>query len=64
MGFVSVPDHCLSFYFGWEKDVFICSAQIPQVESSCFADHFDQLDQEISRFSLTGEVIIMGDTNG
>ena len=45
--------------FGWGKDLFICSAYIPPVESSYFADHFDQLEQEISRFSLTGEVIIM-----
>ncbi|VDI62114.1 Hypothetical predicted protein [Mytilus galloprovincialis] len=56
-------------YFGFEKNLFICSMYIPPSNSSytmrtnCDKQIFEKLEQDITKFSLEGNIALIGDLN-
>ena len=50
-------------YFGLLKDLYICACYIPPSSSSHYDDDFIKLESEISQFSNTGNLLIIGDLN-
>ncbi|CAG2232592.1 unnamed protein product [Mytilus edulis] len=56
-------------YFGFEKNLFICSMYIPPNNSSytmrtnCDKQIFEKLEQDITKFSLEGNIALIGDLN-
>ena len=57
------------FFFGFEKDVYICFIYIPPANSSYTLrtgidrDIFEKLEENVRKYSSKGEIIIMGDIN-
>lgn len=50
-------------FFGRTKDLYICAAYIPPVSSPDYEDDCFELENEISKFSAIGEIILAGDLN-
>ena len=51
------------YFFGLEKDLFVCACYIPPVNSPYYDDDFSKLEVEISQLSDKGNILIMGDLN-
>ena len=55
--------------FGLEKDLFLCFVYIPPANSSytlrtdCDKQIFEKLDQDITKYSVLRDIILMGDLN-
>lgn len=56
-------------FFGLEKNLFLCSLYIPPYNSSytlrtnCDKQIFDKLEHDITKYSLEGNIALMGDLN-
>ena len=59
-------------FFGFEDDVYLCCCYIPPQNSTFYnttnnkgdqIDQFVQLESEVAKYSLQGEIVMMGDFN-
>ncbi|CAC5380402.1 unnamed protein product [Mytilus coruscus] len=50
-------------FFGFEKDLFLCAVYIPPYNSTHLDDDFQNLENEIVKFSVKGEIALIGDFN-
>ncbi|CAC5411506.1 unnamed protein product [Mytilus coruscus] len=51
------------FFFGLKKDIYLCACYIPPLTSTYFNDDFILLENEISKMSSKGNILIIGDLN-
>ncbi|CAG2193071.1 unnamed protein product [Mytilus edulis] len=51
------------FFFGLKKDIYVCACYIPPLSSTYFNDDFILLENEISKLSSKGNILIIGDLN-
>ena len=50
-------------FFGFQENVYLCAVYVPPVTSNYFENDLNLLENEISSFSNSGKVILMGDFN-
>ncbi|CAC5415300.1 unnamed protein product [Mytilus coruscus] len=50
-------------FFGYEKDLFLCAVYIPPYNSTHLDDDFQNLENEIVKFAVKGEIALIGDFN-
>ena len=51
------------YFFGFQKDLFVCACYIPPANSPYYKDDFCQLESEISQLSHKGNILVIGDLN-
>lgn len=49
------------YFFGFKKEIFICSCCIPPVSSPYYDEDFSKLESEVYKVSAKGNTLIMGD---
>lgn len=50
-------------FFGFEKDLFLCAVNIPPYNFTHLDDDFQNLENEIVKFSVKGEIALIDDFN-
>ena len=59
--------HFDEHYFNLSKHLYVCASYIPPIDSNVYTDDkyifFNELNEEIEKFSSDGDIIIMGDLN-
>ncbi|CAG2198042.1 unnamed protein product [Mytilus edulis] len=50
-------------FFGFVHDIYLCALYIPPFSSSHYDNDLDFLENEISTFSMNGQIVLIGDLN-
>lgn len=50
-------------FFGLEQDLYLCAVYIPPFSLAHYDSDLENLDNEISSFSIEGQIILIGDFN-
>ena len=51
------------FFFGFKKDLYVCACYVPPLSSSYYNEDFILLENEISKLSSKGNILVIGDLN-
>ncbi|CAG2216238.1 unnamed protein product [Mytilus edulis] len=51
------------YFFGLKQDLYLCAVYIPPFSSAHYDSDLENLENEISSFSIEGQIILIGDFN-